>query len=136
MTVTKTVASDFGFGGDGRAGSGAGALSGWKLIKFSLNPKTSAVRAFADIRTPAGFIFFGLLVCAKDGRQWVGFPGAPMIADDGRVILRDADDRPCYKRLTGFATAEASKRFTAAVFALVRQVHPELGWLEIVEQPA
>jgi hypothetical protein len=116
MTIVKTVASDFGFGGSGRAGS---ADNGWKLLGYKPNPKASTAKAFFDAKSPSGLIFHGLILCEDQGKCWVGIPGVPQITAKGDLV-RSADGRIVYRPIIKFANADARERFTAQLFELLR----------------
>src|SRR5215831_1183320 len=122
MAIAKEKTSDFAFGGGGRVGDGPG---GWKLLAINANPKPSIVSAFADVMTPSKLIFLGLMLCERDGRQWIGIPATLQATADGHVI-KDDNGKPAYRPIVKFASKEAQNRFSEQVLALVRATNPEI----------
>ena len=79
---------------------------------------------FARIQLPIGLTIHDVAVLAGRNGPFAALPTKAQINSDGHH-KRDANGKPVYIKILEWRTRELGDRFSAAVIALVRAVHPE-----------
>jgi hypothetical protein len=86
--------------------------------------RRSSLRSFCRIRFPSGIEIADIGVHQAESKIWASPPGKPMIDRDG-AALRDEDGKVRYSAIVSFMTHGVRSRWSHAVIAALRDVHPE-----------
>jgi hypothetical protein len=93
-------------------------LVSWRrLVKNSL-------RGFATVELPIGLTISDIPVLAGKNGAWAALPSKPQVGPDG-AQRRDINGKPLYVPILEWRDRELSKRFSAAVIALIHEANPD-----------
>ncbi len=93
-------------------------LVSWKPLR------KGALRGFAVVQLSVGSTIHDVPVLAGRNGAWAALPAKPQIDKDGRQRT-DANGRPAYTAVLQWRDRELAHRFSAAVVAAVRRLHPQ-----------
>jgi len=90
-------------------------------------PRSSggALRGFAGVVTPSGYVFNECGIFEQNGRWWASPSSKPMIGRDG-VALKDEKGKVKYAPVVSFTDKNTRNRWSDAVIAALHAAHPEL----------
>lgn len=93
-----------------------------RLVEFRAMQRNT-LHGFATVELRNGLVVRDLAIHEKGGRWWVSFPARPVLDAEGRHIANHGGHKQ-YAALLGWRDRDLADRFSAAVIALIREVHP------------
>jgi hypothetical protein len=111
MTISRTIASDFAFGGKPPT-TATMTADNWKPLE------RNTLAGFFRLKLASGLILNDCTLHVKGDKRWIGLPGKPQIDADGKQRV-DAAGKKAWAPIVEIPGKEAQFRFQRGALAAI-----------------